>query len=475
MQSSNVEDRNQKLKRKQELISYAYNSLDEKQLAYFKNFMDFIYKTTYEQINSSSDDSIRAQKKYVDVMIDRFVEDEDGIFTLLRNNFSNSTLCFLANQNSFFETLKNGWYNHSEKEIDYASYFINMYAILLSFQSQNGHLVCSSLSNYFIHTLGGENLGGIWERPQEHHLNLPDVNVKRAIKALVSSKYFSTIPACQKKLLTVLENSYDNLSSIDFELIVDIDEKLTKIKSDGKENGASDEEIFNIMNEVVSRLGETFFIYAPILTFGNRFSYINDLLAKRITNKSILLEIGKKISTLDIDFFRSDGNQSDFFIDCMDIVFDSDTYRELDNKINYLREVDSMNYCLKLVDQKTISHQEVLAKLRSDDFKEKRNGKIIAFPKETIDLVAKPEDIFERMIHLYKEEFDETDKNEISRIADASRYHHYYAPSIESFYEYLNGNLLQDLPKKESSEESQSSVKKKGSLLSQFFSNKREN
>ncbi len=474
MQSTNIEDRNQKLKRKQELIAYAHGSLNEEEFNCFKNFMDFIYKTTYEQINSSSNDSIRAQKKYVDGMIDRFVEDEDGILTLLRNNFSESIKRLLTPQSSFFETLKNGWYNHSEKEVDYTSYFINLYAMLLSFQSQTSHIVCNSLSNYFIHTLGG-NLGGIFDSPQEHCLNLPNVNVKKAIKALVSSKYFSTIPACQKKLLTVLENSYDNLNSIDFELIADIDEKLTKIKSDGKEIGASNQEIFYIMNEVISRLGETSFVYAPILTFGNRFSYINDMLSKRITNKSILEEIGKKISTLDIDSFRSDGDQSDFFIDCMNIVFDSDTYRELDNKINYLREVDSMNYCLKLVDKKTISHQEVLTKLQSDDLKEKRNGKVIAFPKGTIDLIEKPDDVFERMMHLYKEEFDEMDKNEISRIVYAIQYHHYYAPSIESFYEYLNGNLLQNVPKREVAEEVQSPVKKKGSLLSQFFFNKKEN
>lgn len=469
MQSTNIEDRNQKLKRKQELITYAHESLNEEELACFKNFMDFIYKTTYEQISSCSDDNVKTQKKYVDGMIDMFVEDEDGILTLLRNNFSESIKRLLIPQSPFFEALNNGWYNHSEKEIDYASYFINLYAILLSFQSQTSHIVCNSLSNHFINMLGVN-----FENSQRYRLNLPDARVKKAIAALVSGKYFSTIPACQKKLLTVLENSYDNHSSIDFESIFDIDEKLTKIKSDGKEIGASNQEIFNIMNEVVSRLGETSFVYAPILTFGNRFSYINDMLSKRITNKSILEEIGKKISTLDIDSFRSDGGQSDFFIDCMNIVFDSDTYRELDNKLNYLREVDSMNYCLNLVDKKTISRQEILAKLQSDDLKEKRNGKVVAFPKGTIDLVEKPEDIFERMIQLYKEGFGEMDETEMSLIAGTIRHHHHYATSIESFYNYLNGNLFQDLPKEEVPEEAPAPVKKKGSLLSQFFFNKRD-
>lgn len=86
----------------------------------------------------------------------------------------------------------------------------------------------------------------------------------------------------------------------------------------------------------------------------------------------------------------------DSFISCMNIIFDSDTYYEMNSKLNLLKKAI---FSYKNGNKK--SAFELIKEIDSDKHKEVINGKIVSYPKNPINEFEKPKKIIDRMKILY--------------------------------------------------------------------------
>jgi len=124
--------------------------------------------------------------------------------------------------------------------------------------------------------------------------------------------------------------------------------------------------------------------YSPILLFGNRFDYINKALNRYIAHEVFSKEFFEIIKSMNYKFFeRLDNSSQDSFVYCMEKVFDSDSYREVLNKLKFLAELSCSN--------KDISEVNcILDSFSTDQYKLEIDGIKIMIINNKINLTNPP-------------------------------------------------------------------------------------
>lgn len=148
-------------------------------------------------------------------------------------------------------------------------------------------------------------------------------------------------------------------------------------------------------------LEETDCFYAPILLYKNRFEYIQERYSSCLNQESYMNEILEYIKVLDNNLFSFLDSEYincvDSFEVCMNIVFDSDTLREMLNKMIELSEVSIA------FSSKNITKSETLKRinsLSSDQFK-----KVMENGQKVMLSYSDEDSIYDRMVHMYSEMF----------------------------------------------------------------------
>jgi len=139
--------------------------------------------------------------------------------------------------------------------------------------------------------------------------------------------------------------------------------------------------------------------FNPLFVWGKgRLSYINNKLHEIESNPSIRNEIFIYLRELVVNPFDvlNEGNNEDSFFECMDIVFDSDTYSEMFKKIKAINKAGML--CLK---GKKKEGLEIIKYLNSEEYKEKVGDMIVGYPTNGINMIQKPKTMIERMKYLY--------------------------------------------------------------------------
>lgn len=139
--------------------------------------------------------------------------------------------------------------------------------------------------------------------------------------------------------------------------------------------------------------------FNPLFIWGKgRLSYINNKLYEIETNPSIRDEIFICLRELVVNPFNvlNEGSSNDSFFECMDIVFDSDTYGEMYKKIKAINKAGML-----CENGKKIEGLEIIKNLNSEEYKEKVDDRVIAYPSSGINRVEKPKTIIGRMKYLY--------------------------------------------------------------------------
>ena len=93
--------------------------------------------------------------------------------------------------------------------------------------------------------------------------------------------------------------------------------------------------------------------------------------------------------------FDSDKSK-DLFIECMEKVFDSDSFLELSNKLDFLQEASN----LYEKGEKEVVFS-LIKGLDNDSHKEIYCGQAVCYPTNTMNLITKPDKMIDRMKHLY--------------------------------------------------------------------------
>lgn len=146
-----------------------------------------------------------------------------------------------------------------------------------------------------------------------------------------------------------------------------------------------------------------------------RLSYINNKLYEVETNPSIREEIFRCLCQLFFNPFDvlNEGNDKDSFFECMDIIFDSDTYSEMFEKIKAVRNAGELCF-----NGKKIEGLEIIKHLKDASYKEVLNGKVVAYPENSINMVNKPKRIIDRMKELYSRIDDSTSYDFLDEVHD---------------------------------------------------------
>ena len=223
---------------------------------------------------------------------------------------------------------------------------------------------------------------------------------KHTIDAFVGHKYYKSIP----NLRRLFSKLYDCFNWTSGSYNFDLDyRKINSVIKDGKDLGIDKDRYLDIANKVIEESGPLFvhsrpYLYSKLLMPGKRFEYINDKLNEIERNCFIRQNIFSYISELDLNMFNEfKDEEKDFFITCMDIVFDSDSYQELSNKLNIIREASYL-YGKKEKKQAMV----LIGSLTDLSNKKIYCGELVSYPTNCVNFVQKPKTILEREMALYK-------------------------------------------------------------------------
>lgn len=161
-------------------------------------------------------------------------------------------------------------------------------------------------------------------------------------------------------------------------------------------------EIFDIISHDVTLLAHKDLLpgcepfYDPIILFGDRYKVLKENI--KVVDVNHREEVYSYFVCLCPGFFDelNQNREKDIFNDCVEKIFDSDTYSELYRKLEIFSQADG---CFQKGDKKVAIEKVKI--LMTESFKEKVLGNELCFPTDNNNKIEKPNSIAERTKVLY--------------------------------------------------------------------------
>lgn len=368
--------------------------------------LSFIYNDVYgkyDQEIAKSDgwqyrESLDAHKSGIGSFLD---EEDDSIlyyfYEMISDNKTDFIEKFFSVCNKYFKIIDNNFYNTDS--FTPISFTFNIYTFLkLYHENKDDFDYFSTMVDNFSfliveNKLFGHSHGNPWD------LFLEDK--KEVLSLLISLNAFEKFPVIKEFGVSFLEKIAKSESD-DTDLFSNYLEALENLRVylpliEGlkthplyKEETASRfiEEVFESCDlDLKVRFSPNYFL-------GDRHEIVKFKLDNCVEYREISDDLYERISELSIsifDYLNEEGCEKDSFVECLDVVFDSDTYFELDSKLKSLSEAcnlfdgGSVEESLKLVrgltDEK---HKKVIL------------DKCVAYRSDLVNKAPKPELISER-------------------------------------------------------------------------------
>jgi len=303
--------------------------------------------------------------------------------------FSNNILIYIKaiGMNKEFGDLFCQFYDKNKESIRVS----DLYIIALSFQLQGNNC---------------ENFKAILDDlndciPHKFEFSYYDDETLLLFHLLGDSNY-KNCPNLRMYFKNFLKEYSNNLNNLDKE-VLSLVEELQKNRYGDRANEWDDNlfirsEVLNGMLDYLLNDNKEFFYQDILGKARNRVSYINSKLHDIEDNSSIRKEIFSNICELSVELFSevSLDDDKDLFIECMKIVFDSDTYSEMLSKFKVLRDASEE---FKKDNKETAL--QMIKDLSSVSYKETLNEQIVAYPENCTNMVVKPNRMIDRMKYLY--------------------------------------------------------------------------
>ena len=330
-----------------------------------------------------------------------FIDEEESIITyfmeMVNDGKSDFISLFMNKVNTYFDISENHFYDSDD--FDTLGFVFNIYTFLKAYHEYKDDYVlfskivkdCSFLidCNGF---LGKNSSRNFLER-------------KALIDNLIKFKWVNEVEKMQDVLKVALSKVvcgyYEEgelLSQIKIlEAINVIWEEREKLL---KENCCYRLCSFDVIANHVLNYDEIRPYYCKLLLFGDRYTYINENLPKYIDNDALQNDFMRLLKQIDYRFVeylnanRSD--EVDSFLELMDIVFDSDSYHEVNSKLMALNEASEC-YLKGNMDRAL----ELVQKLDSLEHKKVIDGKPFMYISKSINQVSKSVRILDRTIETY--------------------------------------------------------------------------
>lgn len=326
----------------------------------------------------------------------------ETLSTIVMDNSYNKFLTDLVKKSAVFLRIKdNDLFKQLDDQSTYYSAFLNIYTLLRLYNSHNTFLseVCMVLLPP-IFSLDTANKDEN-RKKVELYTSLIDNLFKRNIQDNYSNptRYFQRV---YLKIFDVMQRNPDAYD----ELIKKIDcvLKLYPFMDYTRDFEHVVDYLFFKEDEKI----DSYNIFFPTMMRYQRFDYFVQLVEKHFvsegTNHNGLLSVADdvlgRIARMNYEFFGNGAD--DIFRTYMDIIFNSDTMREFDNRLKALEACYNEWHT-----NPTLSSDLFISIISSDELKEKYNGLNISYDNFQVP-AEKPDNILERTSVLYEQLFDPT-------------------------------------------------------------------
>lgn len=340
--------------------------------------------------------------------------------------------------NRYFKLIDNGLYDI--EDFNPMTLTFNLYVMLRAYHEyKDDFSYYDSFVNDFTFLI---NNGSLLDNEAYSGYSLFLKEKKDIIDHLISLKAFTDYPAIKDFLVDMVRNVTEKKND-DNEILEEYEATLELIKKAVEDTKKYiDHPKYNeaIFNKVLTDMFKTFddpdseYFYSPILSLGDRHEYIMEAYENYLDNGEYLDEVVGAIDQFDNGFFeyldQINGDGKDSFISCMEMVFDSDSFFELLNKLHRLLAA-TVSFHYKRVDEALLSVRE----LSTDSFKRIICDKKITLDTDTVNKVDKPTLIVDRMCDAYEKAFGE--------IASDMDYTIRYYYNNESYMEDIESNVVE--------------------------------
>jgi len=443
------------------LFSFLYKDIKQ---GYFGREIDQFFSIVMtEKANNTASGNPQRQlnnlQQMSDALFDVYVEqNNNGLINNLMDIALNSDKRFVE---KFFEAvelpidiLKSGVNIESKSYL----YIINLYLMLYAFKK--------NLDDY-------ENFSRIVDDVRIEYIESYDQIAKKDIKSIMEKinilnslvsnpqyKEYEFLPKILKDILKNIDNESIDKKINKYDKIVSFFRDFNrgiqdyKIRGETLDNNVLNEIIIDFLEFVDEEKTKTNILYCSHLLRGNRYHYIKEKLTKFEPNLDVQNSIFQNIVNLNyrvIDSLRkSENDQTDYFYEIMDIVFNSDTYWEFNEKIHLIHLASNRIGYLFREDPRDLI--DLLNKIKPE----------FTWPNiNSINIIERSDSIMDRTIALYQ-------------------IHGYIKPDSEIIRKYKNNDYkhtsdiardFKNLVSEKSKEEPTITAKKKRLFFNKDFKN----
>ena len=248
---------------------------------------------------------------------------------------------FFKEANRYFKLVDNGLYD--ENDFNPMTLTFNLYIMLKAYHEYKGDFnYYDSFINDFTFLIGNGNLL-LNEKYSSDSIYLSEK--KFIIDSLIKMRLFDDFPKTKEYLLKLVKGITEN---VEYETTVleeceesvgQIEKALEESKQYFKHPMFNKEAFNNVLGDMFASFEdpEIEYFYSPILVLGDRQQYILDAYDEYIDNPEVFDDVIAAIDQFDNNLFeylnQINGDGKDSFISCMNMVFDSDTFFEVEEKL----------------------------------------------------------------------------------------------------------------------------------------------
>ena len=372
--------------------------------------LKFIYHTIYEEYQKKFNEGLRGtlesyNTKYtISFIYNEFIGKNNGLLSILFDMYNNEDQRFAQ---KFYQKVNipiDLLENNIKQDTNVYQYIYNLHTMLKAYEyNKNNFENFSAIIDDAAYTFPKNRqfmekvkVKEIWTKK------------KKLINEIIRVKYYFENDLLRNLLKKVIEEfeecyseeKYEWLNSI-CTLLKELDDDIiimTKLVG----NKIDDKLEKDIISDISSLLRGNLSpgegpLYARNLLIGNRYYVLKEEISSVLPEHR--KEVFEYLKDLNIDMFEELNKEEDgdSFNKCIKIIFDSDTYHELLEKLNTIKMASN-----EYENNKELA-LNLLKDLTSDKHKEVINDITISYPKDSINKINKPRTIAQRMTELYKQ------------------------------------------------------------------------